>query len=133
MLRHASLDPDDVGSWRGRRRRRRRPGLDELVILYTTWPDAETAEAVGRLAVEERLAACANVLAPMRSIYRWEGEVLAEAEVPMLLKTTTGAAERLARRVRERHPYAVPCILALPTVGPLGDPGYLAWARSEVA
>ena len=46
--------------------------MDELLILYTTWPDAETAEACGRAAVEEKLAACANVLAPMRSIYRWE-------------------------------------------------------------
>jgi periplasmic divalent cation tolerance protein len=107
--------------------------MDELVILYTTWPDAETAEAFGRLAVEERLAACANVLAPMRSIYRWEGEIQAEAEVAMLLKTTRAAAERLTGRVRERHPYAVPCVLALATLGPLGDPAYAAWACGEVA
>jgi periplasmic divalent cation tolerance protein len=107
--------------------------MDDLVVLYTTWPDAETAEAFGRLAVEERLAACANLLAPMRSIYRWEGEVVAEAEVAMLLKTTAGAAGRLSARLRERHPYATPCVLALATLGPLGDPAYAAWARSEVA
>jgi periplasmic divalent cation tolerance protein len=107
--------------------------MDDLVVLYTTWPDAETAEAFGRLAVDERLAACANVLAPMRSIYRWEGQVVAEAEVPMLLKTTRGAAGRLRLRLRERHPYAVPCVLALETAGPLGDPDYAVWARGEVA
>ena len=65
--------------------------MDELVVLYTTWPDAETAEAFARRAVEERLAACANVMAPMRSIYRWDGEIQSEVEIPMLLKTTAAA------------------------------------------
>src|ERR1700744_4218546 len=82
--------------------------MDELVILYTTWPDAETAEAFGRRAVEERLAARANVLAPMRSIYRWDGEIQSEPETPMLLKTTAAAVHRLGRLILRYHPYKTP-------------------------
>ena len=107
--------------------------MDELVVLYTTWPDAETAEAFGRRAVEERLAACANVLAPMRSIYRWEGQIQCEIETPMLLKTTSGAVERLGDLILRYHPHTTPCVLALPT-DPLNcNPKYVAWARSEIA
>jgi len=106
--------------------------MDELVILYTTWPDAETAEACGRAAVEEKLAACANLLAPMRSIYRWEGEIQAETETPMLLKTTVRAAGRLREHILRYSPYDVPCILALP-VDPLNcNPEYVFWAQSEI-
>lgn len=106
--------------------------MDDLIILYTTWPDAEMAQALGRTAVERKLAACANVLAPMRSIYRWEGEVQTEAETPMLLKTTAGAAERLRALILEHHPYDTPCIIALKTDSPLCNPAYLFWAHGEV-
>ena len=106
--------------------------MDELVILYTTWPDAETAEAFGRLAVEERLAACANLLAPMRSIYRWQGEIQVEAETPMLLKTTTAAAGKLGELILRYSPYDVPCILALRTDSANCNPKYLAWANAEI-
>jgi periplasmic divalent cation tolerance protein len=105
--------------------------MDELLILYTTWPDTETAEACGRAAVEEKLAACANVLAPMRSIYRWDGEVQAEAETPMLLKTTAAAADRLQALILRYSPYDTPCILALPLDSAHCNPQYVAWARSE--
>ena len=107
--------------------------MDDLLVLYTTWPDAETAEAFGRRAVDARLAACANVLAPMRSIYRWEGELQAEAETPMLLKTTAAAAEDLGALILKYHPYQTPCVLALP-IRPLGcNAGYAAWANGEIA
>jgi periplasmic divalent cation tolerance protein len=106
--------------------------MDELVILYTTWPDAETAEACGRAAVEEKLAACANLLAPMRSIYRWEGEIQAEAETPMLLKTTAPAAARLRELILRYSPYDVPCILALPVDSRNCNPKYVAWAQGEI-
>ena len=106
--------------------------MDELVVLYTTWPDAETAEAFGRRAVEERLAACANVLAPMRSIYRWEGRIHCEIETPMLLKTTSGAVERLGDLILRYHPYETPCVVALAT-DPLNcNPKYASWARAEI-
>jgi len=105
--------------------------MDELVILYTTWPDAETAEAFGRRAVEDRLAACANVLAPMRSIYRWDGEIQAESEIPMLLKTTTSAADRLAQLILKYHPYETPCVVTLNS-GTNCNPKYLSWAISQI-
>jgi periplasmic divalent cation tolerance protein len=104
----------------------------ELVVLYTTWPDAETAEAFARRAVEERLAACANVMAPMRSIYRWDGEIQSEVEIPMLLKTTAAAVEALGRLIVERHPYDTPCVLSLDVDAAHCNPKYVAWLQGEV-
>ena len=107
--------------------------MNELVVLYTTWPDAETAETLGRLAVESRLAGCVNVLPPIRSIYRWEGIVNCESETPMLLKTTAGAVERLKDLILKYHPYDTPCILAFRT-DPLGcHSGYAEWLGAETA
>jgi periplasmic divalent cation tolerance protein len=106
--------------------------MDELLILYTTWPDAETAEACGRAAVEEKLAACANLLAPMRSIYRWEGEIQVEQETPMLLKTTVSAAARLQELIRRYSSYDVACIIALRTDPHNCNPKYAAWVNGEV-
>src|SRR4051794_22609897 len=82
-----------------------RPPLPEIVILYTTWPDAETAEAAGAEAVAERLAACANLGAPIRSVYRWQGAVERAAEVPMMLKTTAAMADALKDFLVARHPH----------------------------
>ena len=107
--------------------------MDELVILYTTWPDAETAEACGRAAVEEKLAACANVMSPMRSIYRWQGEIQVDAEILMLLKTTTAAAVRLREHILRYSPYETPCILALGTDPANCNPRYVAWANGEIS
>jgi periplasmic divalent cation tolerance protein len=104
--------------------------MDELIVLYTTWPDAETAEAFARRAVEARLAACANVLAPMRSIYRWEGEIHSEAETPMLLKTTSSAVHDLGQLILKYHPYETPCVLALRADTPNCNPEYVDWVRS---
>ena len=107
--------------------------MDDLVILYTTWPDAETAEAFGRRAVEERLAACANVLAPMRSIYRWEGDIHVETETPMLLKTTNAVVDSLGELILKYHPYETPCILPLP-IAPLNcNSKYALWANGEIS
>ena len=106
--------------------------MDELIVLYTTWPDAETAEAFGRRAVEERLAACANVLAPMRSIYRWDGAIHSEPEIPMLLKTTATAAQALVETILKYHPYETPCVLSLGVDLANCNPKYVAWAASEL-
>ena len=107
--------------------------MDELVILYTTWPDAETAEACGRAAVEEKLAACANLLAPMRSIYRWEGEIQVEPETPMLLKTTVAAAERLKALILRYSPYDIACILAVAVDSEHCNPQYAEWVRAQIS
>ena len=106
--------------------------MEELVILYTTWPDADTAEAVGRAAVETMLAACANVLGPMRSIYRWDGAVQSEAETPMLLKTTAAAAPSLTAFLLERHPYETPCIVALDALKEGSNPAFADWVVRQI-
>jgi periplasmic divalent cation tolerance protein len=107
--------------------------MAELMLLYTTWPDAETAEACGRAAVEAGLAACANILAPMRSIYRWQGVLEVAIETPMLLKTSQGAAARLRDFVLERHPDETPCVIALGTDAARSNSAYLHWARGELS
>ncbi|HYF22136.1 MAG TPA: divalent-cation tolerance protein CutA [Caulobacteraceae bacterium] len=105
--------------------------MDEVLFLYTTWPDAETAETFAAEAVAERLAACANVLAPMRAIYRWKGAVERAAEVPMILKATTATAEALKALLLERHPYEVPCLVALPVAPEGSNPEFLAWVVEQ--
>jgi periplasmic divalent cation tolerance protein len=106
--------------------------MDELLILYTTWPDAETAEACGRAAVEAKLAACANLLAPMRSIYRWDGAIQVEQETPMLLKTTVTAAAKLRELILRYSSYDVSCIVALRTDPHNCNPKYVDWVNGEV-
>ena len=105
--------------------------MGETILIYTTWPDAETAERVGAEAVAKRLAACVNVLAPMTSIYRWEGSVDRAAETPMLLKTTAEASERLRDFIAARHPYEIPCIVALPVLADGSNPAFLGWIAKE--
>jgi periplasmic divalent cation tolerance protein len=105
--------------------------MPEAVILYTTWPDAEKAEAVGAEAVAERLAACVNLLQPITSVYRYEGAIERADEVPMTLKTSAASAAALRDFVRERHPYEIPCILAIRTDADLSDPAFLAWVAGE--
>jgi periplasmic divalent cation tolerance protein len=105
--------------------------MPETVILYTTWPDAEKAEAVGAEAVAERLAACANVFSPIISIYRWEGAIERCNEVPMTLKTSARAAPALRDFLRSRHPYEVPCILTLRADPALSDAAYLEWVDGQ--
>jgi len=105
--------------------------MPETVILYTTWPDAEKAEAVGAEAVAERLAACANIFAPITSVYRWEGAIERAREIPMTLKTSAEAAPALRDFVRDRHPYEVPCILAIRADPELSEGAYLAWVAAE--
>jgi len=107
--------------------------MTDAVILYTTWPDAETAQAFGRSAVEAKLAACANVLAPMTSIYRWRGAVEQTAETPMLLKTTAAAADRLRDLILARHPNETPCVVALAVQEIGSNPAFLQWIGEEIA
>jgi periplasmic divalent cation tolerance protein len=107
--------------------------MNDAVILYTTWPDAETARSAGRAAVEARLAACANVLAPMRAIYRWREAVEAADETPMLLKTTAAAADGLRDFIAARHPYETPCIVGLPILDAGSSPGFIDWIAQQIA
>ncbi len=102
---------------------------DPVTLIYVTAPDAEAARSIGRAIVEERLAACANILPDMRSIYWWQGKLEEAREAVVILKTTAAAAERVIARVRTLHSYDVPCAIALPVAA--GNPDYLAWIAAE--
>lgn len=104
--------------------------MNEIVLIYTTWPDAETAEAFAAEAVAEGLCACVNVLAPLRSIYRWEGAVERATETPALFKAAASGAEALKTRILDRHPYDTPCVIALPVSREGSHEAFLAWVAS---
>ena len=105
--------------------------MEEMALIYTTWPDAETAEAAAEKAVEARLAACANILAPMRSIYRWDGQVRRETEVPMLLKTRMSLSGTLRDMLMRLHPYEVPCVVVCPLLKTGSNTEFLAWIEEQ--
>lgn len=105
--------------------------MSEVHLIYITAPDRETALSIAQVVVEERLAACANLLDGMTSVYRWEGEIRNDSETVLILKTVQSQLQRLTKRVIELHPYDVPCVMALPVVE--GSATYLSWVRDEVA
>ncbi len=107
--------------------------MSEALILYTTWPDAETAQATAEAAVEAGLCACVNIETPITSVYRWEGRLERSAEVPALFKTTRAAAEALRALILSRHPYDLPCIAALAIDAQGSHAAYLAWIDQETA
>lgn len=102
----------------------------DVVLIYVTAPDAAVAERIGRTLVEEELAACANVLPGMRSVYRWQGRVESADEAVLILKTLAGRSGAVMERLRALHPYQEPCALVLPVSG--GLPTYLAWVAAGV-
>lgn len=102
---------------------------EECVVVYSTCPDAQTALAIGRVLVQERLAACANIVPGVTSVFRWDGEICEEAEVSMVLKTRRDLVDRLVARGSALHPYETPAFVAMPIVA--GAPSYLDWVRSE--
>ncbi|MFV3076236.1 divalent-cation tolerance protein CutA [Niveispirillum fermenti] len=99
--------------------------MEAPVLTYVTAPDIETARRIGAALVEERLAACVNILPGMESLYRWQGRVEQASEVVLIAKCRAGGAGALTARVRALHPYELPCIVTLPITG--GLPAYLAW------
>ncbi len=103
---------------------------DALVVLVTT-PTQERAAEIARAVVEERLAACGNVVPGLRSIYRWEGRVQDDAEALLVLKTTRARFEALRDRVLALHPYEVPEVIALAVDA--GSAPYLAWIAAETS
>ncbi|HWG79414.1 MAG TPA: divalent-cation tolerance protein CutA [Stellaceae bacterium] len=100
-----------------------------VMFVYATAGDAAEALRIGRAVVEERLAACANVLGGMRSVYWWQGAVQEGVEAVLVLKTTDDRLGALIARVRELHSYDCPCIEALPVTG--GYQGFLDWVAGQ--
>jgi periplasmic divalent cation tolerance protein len=103
--------------------------MDTIVFVYVTCPSEQEAETVARTVVESGLAACANLLPGMRSIYRWQGRLETAAETVLLLKTTSDRLAAVVAKVRELHSYQCPCIAALPIAG--GHGAYLEWIAAE--
>ena len=85
-----------------------------VISVYAVFASAEEAERIGRTAVEERLAACVNILGPIRSIYRWEGKIETADEVAAIFKTHHWQADALIERVTALHSYDVPCVVSWP-------------------
>jgi periplasmic divalent cation tolerance protein len=101
-----------------------------FVIVLTTFPADGDAEMVARKLVEERLAACVNILPVMESVYRWEGSIDQSREHQLVMKTAHDRVDELKRRLEELHPFDVPEFLVLPVIG--GTDRYLAWIRESV-
>lgn len=95
------------------------------LFVYITVPDEVCAEAIARLLVEQRLAACVNCLPGVRSFYRWEGAVACDSELVLIAKTMRDRYPALEAAVKQAHPYACPCIVALPIEQASSD--FLAW------
>jgi periplasmic divalent cation tolerance protein len=101
-----------------------------IVSVYVLFASAEEAERIGRTVIEERLAACINILAPVRSIYRWQGALETADEVAAILKTSPAQADALIARISAMHSYEVPCIVTWPIDQALGS--YAGWVEESV-
>jgi periplasmic divalent cation tolerance protein len=101
-----------------------------VISVYAVFADGEEAERIGRLVVEERLAACINILGPIRSIYRWKGAIETSDEVAAIFKTSDEQAGALITRIAAFHSYDVPCVAAWPIDKILGS--YADWVEDSV-
>lgn len=99
-------------------------------VVLVTAPSAEAGTAIGRALVDERLAACVNVVPGLTSIYRWQGQREEASECLLVIKTDAARYAALERRVLELHPYSVPEVLALPVEA--GAPAYVQWVKESV-
>ncbi len=102
---------------------------EKILIVTCSVPDSESAERLAALAVERRLAACANIQAPSLSIYRWRGEIERAQELTVMFKTTAHRYPELEALICSGHPYEIPEILAFEVRG--GLEAYLGWVAAE--
>jgi periplasmic divalent cation tolerance protein len=102
-----------------------------VVSVYAVFAGAEEAERIGRQIVEERLAACVNILGPIRSIYRWQGSLETSDEIAAIFKTSEEQAGALITRIAALHSYDVPCIASWPIDQILGS--YAEWVQESVS
>jgi len=103
--------------------------MHQTLLVITNCPDEESANAIALAVVEARLAACVNILPRVQSIYHWQGTVESATEIPLFFKSTAANYPALEAAIRQRHPYAVPEIIALPVAH--GLPAYLNWVAAE--
>jgi periplasmic divalent cation tolerance protein len=103
---------------------------EEAILVLSTFPDADTARRIGRALVEQKLAACVNIVTQIESIYRWKGAVETASEVLAFIKTTTWKYQLLEAKIRELHPYEVPEIVSLRIDS--GHTDYLRWIEESM-
>jgi periplasmic divalent cation tolerance protein len=103
---------------------------ERFIVVFITAPSAEEAESLAEKLVEERLAACVNIVPGCRSVYRWEGKIEHDDEVLMVVKSARGRFADLEKRVVELHPYDVPEVIAADLTG-ISD-GYLSFLRDSI-
>jgi periplasmic divalent cation tolerance protein len=103
----------------------------DLRLLYVTAGSRDEAKKIGRALVEERLAACANVIDGMESVYWWQGKLAEDREAVLIVKTRAELVDGVIARVKSLHSYSVPCVVALPIL--TGNPAYLEWLAAETA
>lgn len=99
------------------------------MMVYCTCPNQEEADRIASKLVESRLAACANIMSPHQSVYRWEGKIEREQEVVVILKTTEDHYSELEQTILSEHSYDCPCIVAWPIER--GVDGFLDWIYQE--
>lgn len=99
------------------------------ILMYSTAPTKDEAQRIARTVVDERLAACANVIAGVTSMYWWEGSVQEDVEAVIIMKTRADLVEALTSRVRDLHSYQCPCVVAVPIEG--GNAEFLQWIAAE--
>lgn len=105
--------------------------MDSPLLVYTTFPDVDTALSIGEGLVRDRLIACINVLPGMQSVYAWKGVVERGQEAVAILKTRKGLQDRVHEALKERHPYETPVILFIEPTG--ADAATLEWLVTETA
>lgn len=104
--------------------------MTENIVVLVTVASPDEGEAIARKVVRAKLAACVNIIAGVRSIFNWQGEICEEAECQLVIKSTIKGFDRLAKMIKEAHSYDVPEIIALPIVTGAAD--YLAWLSGQV-
>ncbi len=101
----------------------------DVLMVYTTFPDEQSAKRVARELVARKLAACANISGAMTSIYEWQGEMMEEGEVAVLLKTVRPLFDELSYELCKRHPYETPVVVGLDAAHV--EESYLAWLQDQ--
>jgi periplasmic divalent cation tolerance protein len=97
----------------------------KALMVFCTCPDQESAERIANHLIENRLAACVNISSPLKSVYRWQGEIETADEVMLFIKTTTSSYDKLEHAILSLHPYELPEVLAVPV--DKGQQNYLGW------
>ncbi len=103
--------------------------MSNYIVVYITTSSVSEAKKIGRKLVEEKLAACSNIVSPISSIYRWQGKICEDKEALIILKSKKKLFKQIEKKVKELHSYDVPEIIAIPVIE--GSDSYLSWLRDE--